>query len=94
MSSVAEGLFRAEATAAPPVDFVVDFGVFDCDRAHDWTDGFWRLLLGQGLVFFHGVELVFDLFVVFDVEMRKVGIGPAHRGVLRLLDPAFWFYVF
>lgn len=94
MWAITEWLLKTLTTCTPSIDLVVDFGILDYNWSHDWTDGFRRLLYGCSAGFLLFCVFVFKFLEMLDVEMGEIGVGKLDWGILWLLNPTLWFYVF
>jgi len=74
VTSITKRLFHTLPTAAPSVNFIVDFRILDCDGSHNWAQRFRRLLWSCNTGFFLFILFVFKVSKVFNVEFRKVGL--------------------
>lgn len=82
MAGIAEGLFETHSAAAPPVNLIVDLGMFDQDwpsERRNWLKCLISPLPG---------ELSLYLSVRLDLQMRLIVLAEWFGGILRANDPS------
>ena len=86
MSPVTEWLLCAHAATAPSVNFIIWLRVLDNDRSAnrgDWMKGLWAF----------SCKIIFDLAVIFNVQMVFGNLLIALFGVCWFYYPRLSFYV-
>lgn len=83
MTTITEGLFKTHTTAAPTINFIINFWVFDKNRSLNWR--YWL----QCLISTLPAILSLYIAVCFDVQMRLILLTEWHTCVFRFDNP--WF---
>jgi hypothetical protein len=83
MAAITEGLFKTHTTAAPTINFIINFWVFDKNSSLNWR--YWL----QCLISTLPTILSLYIAVCFDVRMRLILLTEWHTCVFRFDNP--WF---